>query len=263
MSTALHKALLKLGYLAEINEGRPRDEGYNINTRGRGKTERFQIDSAPNIDLVPLDTRPDEEAVLIMVKDNDAAHGKQNIAKMLLGHDERQLYVAAVPRNVKTVAEAKDRLKPGLVIAAERAAGVKTSKKNKHRNEARIRQGDFFFVPTTDEIDERMIKKNQPLRRGGGNAHMLAEVVEVGGQAGYERFGQFISVRQYELLPADKRLQYRQTRRNPTLYARGKVRHAEHKTIYLKGWHQVVPNTEAGARDIRGRAVLGRIAFTD
>lgn len=260
---ALQKALQKLGYPVELNEGLPPSSGYRIDTKGRGKTERFQIDTTPNIELVPLDTQVDEEAVLVMIRDNEAPHGKQNLAKMLLGHDERQLYVAAVPRETRDVADAKDRLKPAIVQNAEARAKVKASKKNKHRNEARVRQGDFFFVPTTDEVDETLLKKNQPLRRGGGNAHMLAEVVEVGGQTGYERFGQFITTRQYETLTEAKKLEYRQTRRNPTLYARGHVRHPEHKTIYLQGWHLVVPNTESGARDIAGRPVLGRIAFTD
>jgi hypothetical protein len=260
---ALQKALQKLGYPAEINEGRPPSSGYRIDTRGRGKTERFQIDTMPNIELVPLDTQPDEEAVLVMIRDNDAPHGRQNLAKMLLGHDERQLYVAAVPRETRDVADAKERLKPAIVQNAEARAKVKASKKNKHRNEARIRQGDFFFVPTTVELDERMIKMHQPLRRGRGNAHMLEEVIEMGGQAGYERFGSFINERQYQSLEEKDKQGYRKTLRNPTLYARGNVRHPEHKTVYLQGWHRVVPNTEAGARDIAGRPVLGRIAFTD
>ena len=204
--------------------------------------------------------------MLVLIRDNDAPHGQQNIAKMLLGHDERQLFIAAVPSNTRGVLDAKDKLKPAAVRQAEQRKGVKRSKKNKHRNEARLRQGDWFFVPVPDPsfIDEKMARKNQPLRRGGrGNAHMLEEVVEVGGQAGYERGGHFITEQQYFRMDDEKKIGYRQTTRNATIYVRGKVRHPEHKTIKLNGWHQVIPNTETTARRFDGRLTLRGIGYTD
>ena len=33
-------------------------------------------------------------------------------------------------------------------------------------------------------------------------------------------------------------------RRNPTVYVRGRVRHRDHRTVELNGWHQVLSNTE-------------------
>jgi hypothetical protein len=266
MSTlALTKALEKLGYLATINESNRSlpSSGYRIDTRKVGKSEEFVIDTLENIDLVPLDTSPAEDAVLVMIKDNDAPVGKQNIAKMLLGHDERQLFVAAVPRHSKDVLDAKDRLKPGAVVEAEKDARVKDKKKNKHRNEARIRQGDFFFVPTNDEVDERVILKNEPLNRGRGNSHMVDEMVRSGGQAGYERRGNFISEAEFNRLQEKDKFGWRAARRNPTVYVRGRIRHDEHKTVILKTWHRVFPNTETSSLDIYGSPVLGRIAFTD
>lgn len=267
MSTlALTRALEKLGYLAAINEGTRSlpASGYRINTRKSGKTEQFVIDMKDNIELVPLDTRKDEAAVLVMIKDNEAPYGQQNIAKMLLGHDERQLFVAAVPRDSKDVLDAKDKLKPGLVRAVETKAGVKKTKLNKHKNEARVRQGDFFFVPTTDEVNEQVILRNEPLNRGRGASHMVDEMVRIGGQAGYEKRGNFITVGQFNRLQEKDKFGWRQARRNPTVYVRGRVRHNEHKTVILKTWHRVFPNTEAtAALDIYGNPVLGRIAFTD
>ena len=259
---ALEKALTKLGYALQLNEGRkPPAVGYRIDAQGsNGRNERFVIDLNDNIELVPLDTNVREEGVLILIRDRAE---NQNLAKLLLGHDERQLFVAAAPLRAKTVLEVKEELKPAIVRRVERQADVRAKKKHKHRNEARVRQGDFFFIPTEDSVDETLLQKNQPLRRGRGNAHMLEEAVEIGGEAGYESGGRFIRIREYNRLDDRSKELYRQTRRNARIYARGKVRHPEHRTIVLKGWHLVVPNTEAGMRDFAGRPVLGRMAYTD
>ena len=45
-------------------------------------------------------------------------------------------------------------------------------------------------------------------------------------------------------------------RRNPGVYVRGSVRHADHKTIVLRGWHQVLMNTEGQALAMRNVAFL-------
>ena len=44
--------------------------------------------------------------------------------------------------------------------------------------------------------------------------------------------------------PKLRPLQWVVQRRNPLVFVRGKVRHADHKTIALDGWHQVLMNTE-------------------
>jgi hypothetical protein len=40
------------------------------------------------------------------------------------------------------------------------------------------------------------------------------------------------------------KLRWTQMRRNPEVFARGRVRHPDHKTIHLDDWHRVVMNTE-------------------
>lgn len=45
--------------------------------------------------------------------------------------------------------------------------------------------------------------------------------------------------------------------RDPELYAKGAVRHPDHNTIVLHGWHQVLMNTEPSARAMR------HVAFID
>jgi hypothetical protein len=44
--------------------------------------------------------------------------------------------------------------------------------------------------------------------------------------------------------------------RDPELYAKGAVRHPDHKTIVLHGWHRVLMNTEQAARAMRHVAFL-------
>lgn len=44
--------------------------------------------------------------------------------------------------------------------------------------------------------------------------------------------------------------------RNPGVYVRGRIRHPDHATITLHGWHQVVMNTENESRAMRNVAFL-------
>jgi hypothetical protein len=45
-------------------------------------------------------------------------------------------------------------------------------------------------------------------------------------------------------------------RRNPDVYARGAVSHADHATITLPFWHHVMMNTETQSRTMRNVAFL-------
>jgi hypothetical protein len=45
-------------------------------------------------------------------------------------------------------------------------------------------------------------------------------------------------------------------RRNASVYVRGHIRHADHKTIILHGWHRVLMNTENQAKAMRNVAFL-------
>jgi hypothetical protein len=44
--------------------------------------------------------------------------------------------------------------------------------------------------------------------------------------------------------------------RDPELFAKGAIRHPDHATVVLHGWHRVVMNTEQGARAMRHVAFL-------
>src|SRR5262249_10317554 len=57
--------------------------------------------------------------------------------------------------------------------------------------------------------------------------------------------------------PAAQRMSWRRMVRDAEVYARGSIRHRDHKTIYLDGWHRVYMNRERFARH------APQIAFLD
>ena len=66
-----------------------------------------------------------------------------------------------------------------------------------------------------------------------------------------------ISTAEFDLLsPSKQRSGWRQMVRDAGLYAKGSVRHPDHNTIVLHGWHRVLMNTEQSARAMRHVAFL-------
>ncbi|MCA8986854.1 MAG: hypothetical protein KDA78_04400, partial [Planctomycetaceae bacterium] len=108
-----------------------------------------------------------------------------------------------------------------------------------------------------------LILQNEPLRRGTGKPHICEELIRTGGELVYvsplHRNG--LPEPQYRKLisrkPELRNLQWITQRRNPNVFVRGKVRHADHKTITLNGWHQVLMNTETQSLAMR------HVAFID
>ena len=142
---------------------------------------------------------------------------------------------------------------------------VKSKRRNRRRNEAFVRQGEWFFVPVPHwaRVNEKLILRNEPLRRGGGKPHVVEELVRDGGETVYvsNHHPNGLTPRQYQLLvcrkPKLRNLNWMVQRRNPQVLVRGKVRHADHKTIVLRDWHEVLMNTETEAVAMR------HVAFID
>ena len=163
------------------------------------------------------------------------------------------------------VATAMEALKPDHVRAQQEKLKVKRKKRNRRRNEAFVRQGEWFFVPAPAGFrpDSKWILRNEPLRRGGGKPHMVEELIRDGGETVYvsPRHPNGLTPRQYESLisrqPKLRNLNWIVQRRNPQVFVRGKVRHADHKTIVLHDWHQVLMNTETQSVAMR------HVAFID
>ncbi|MEO5366955.1 MAG: hypothetical protein H7831_11535 [Magnetococcus sp. WYHC-3] len=219
---------------------------------------------------------PDRDIkIQVVSKEEDLRHlllhiqdGK-NKSKILCGHDERQWFCSEVRREgVSTVRDAMEALKPTVV--KEKQKNVRVKDRNKRKNEVMMRQGEWFFVPEPGvEFEESVILKNEPIRRSMRNkAHVLEECVRVGGQSVYVSshtgsrvFTEAEYRRELKNNPDAKNYNWRPMKRNAMVYARGSVRHKDHRTIELQGWHRVEINLEI-AENWRGRR-SGVIGFLD
>jgi len=213
------------------------ESGFELGFAGGGPASEAEV--------VAID--PADRHLLLLVR----ANGEKS--KFLCGHDERHWFVAAIPeaaRGVTGVATAKAALQPPIV--AHRAQRLPRKRRFDRRNPVFLRQGEWFFLPEPwVEVGSRAILRNEPLARPGGTPHVLREAFRRGGRAVYVNGGKIIDASAYaKLSPAD-RGRYRLMVRDPELFARGTVRHPDHATIELHGWHRVVMNTENKASAMR------------
>ncbi|MFN2598456.1 MAG: hypothetical protein ABR563_14850, partial [Pyrinomonadaceae bacterium] len=177
--------------------------------------------------------------------------------KFLCGHDERHWFVCAVPgRSVASVRGAMEALQPALVRARFERRVRRAKNRLRRRNEVFVRQGEWFFVPAPEgfEVDPRTIFKHEPISRGrGSKPHVCEELHRSGGEIVYvsSRRPSGLTEAQYRRLindqPSAESWGWSVMRRGASVYARGSVRHADHKTVVLKGWHRVFMNTEGEA----------------
>lgn len=212
----------------------------------------------PEIEI--LDVQPADRHLLLLVREE----GVKN--KYLCGHDERHWFVAGIPESapVGTVRQAKEALQPREVRQAVANKGVTGKARNRRKNQAFIRQGEWFFIPTASmAIDEALVLKNEPLRRGnGGKPHWAEFCYRTGGETVHvsARHPNGLTATQYQQLlsrnPNAKRWNWTIMKRNPGVYVRGRIRHPDHATITLHGWHQVLMNTENESRAMRNIAFL-------
>lgn len=249
----------KMGARAKVHSDvhRHRANRLQIDVRDDRHGPFFDIGIHPAAlaDTRVVDIRPEIRHLLLLTEQEDGKH------KFLCGHDERHWFVAAVPEKaaVSTVQTAFDALKPMTVRAREIRFKVKPRMRNARRNAAFVRQGEWFFVPVASPIgiNSQWILHNEPIRRGNGKPHMCEELVRQAGETVYmnARYPRGLSEVQYGRLldrqPELRRMHWVVQRRNPTVFVRGKVRHADHKTIVLDGWHQVIMNTETEAVAMR------------
>src|SRR6267378_4288444 len=177
-----------------------------------------------------LDVQPAARHLVLMVRDGSTKN------KFLLGHDERHWFAAAVPGdNVRDVRTAIESLRPTEV-----------------EGQNAIRQGEWFFVPAPGvEVLASVIHRNETLSRGGGSKpHVCEELMRQSGVAVMvsSAYPTGIKLDGYDKLmatdPAARRMAWRRMVRDAEVYARGAVRHPDHKTIHLDGWHRVYMNRE-------------------
>lgn len=228
------------------------------------------------LDLQVLEVVPEERHLVLFAKLQQTVRSSSfsnrtgmrvvsNKMHFLCGHDERHWFVAGVSP-CSTVRDAKYALKPRAIDLAEAKAGVRYRDSNKRHNEAFVRQGEWFFVPTPGlEVNEHTVRKDEPLSRGRGSKnHVCQFACRTGGEEVWVKYngkGQADITRtkeSYEKLSDDERREYTQMMKNPQLYVKGTVKHADHATIDLgEVWHRVYMNNEK--HELRGRTV----AFLD
>ncbi len=224
--------------------------------------EFFEVASPGGTDpeVAVLDVRPADRHLLLMVREGGEKH------KFLCGHDERHWFVAAVPETapVGTVRQAKEALKPPEVQVAQGRRGLRAEARNRRKNAAYRRQGEWFFLPVPGfAVDESLVLRNEPIRRGdGGNPHWVESCYRTGGETVYvcSRHPNGVTVPRYQQIlagnPKAKGWNWQTMRRNPGVYVRGSVRHADHKTIVLHGWHRGLMNPAGLATARRNVASL-------
>jgi len=216
--------------------------------------ERFDISFAPGAnetEIEAIDVRPRDRHLLLLVRNAGAK------SKYLVGHDERHWFVAAVPeaaRGVSGVATAKLALQPNLV----RDVVERVHPKNPHRrrNDAYVRQGEWFFVPAPHLVaPPAEVVRDEPLSRGRGRAHVMQFAWRTGGTMVYVNHAHpsgISEARIRRLPPKEQRVGgWVPFTRDPEVYATGTVRHPDHATIELQDWHRVLMDTENEAEAMR------------
>lgn len=251
----------RIGARLKIADGLVRRQGRGpvmLDVRSDGGGEFFEIARrrGAGAELDVLDVRPGDRHLLLLVRDGEAKH------KYLCGHDERHWFVAAVPeatRGVGSVPAAKEALKPDGVKRLQSRLAVKPKDRHRRRTAAFVRQGEWFFVPVPGlSVEELLVLRDEPLSRGAGSKPHRAEYCyRTGGETVYvcQRHPNGLSPAQYNRIvsrnPKATAWGWRTMRRNPAVYVRGRIRHADHKTVVLHDWHQVLMNTENQSQAMR------------
>ncbi|MDX9721123.1 MAG: hypothetical protein RBU37_10280 [Myxococcota bacterium] len=205
------------------------------------------------LDALVMDVRPELRHLLLLFRGEEL--GPTRKSKFLCGHDERFWFVAALPQAPLSsdVTSAMEALKPGIVIASQRRAGVKRKDRNRRRNAGFVRQGEWFFVPEQKlVVPEQEVLCNEPLRRGAGKPHWAELAVRLGGETVWvsREHPNGLSITAYQRWlrrHQNSSLTFRQMRRNATLFVKGRISHPDHRTIKLPFWHRVVLNREGEA----------------
>jgi hypothetical protein len=234
----------------------------SLDVRADRTGEFFEIVRRPDADaeVVVLDVRPADRHLLLLVRENGEKH------KFLCGHDERHWFVAGIPESapVGTVRQAKEALKPAEVRAAQARQGLRAEARNRRKNSAYRRQGEWFFLPAPGlAVNESLVLRDEPLTRGnGGKPHWAEFCFRTGGETVHvcSRHPNGVSEAQHRKIlagnPKARGWGWRTMRRNPGVYVRGRIRHADHRTIVLHGWHRVLMNTESQSKAMRNVAFL-------
>lgn len=248
ITSHLHTSFRKIGAFVEalpVRTGSRRAPG-EVRRRITVRDRTFELTLSPNTLAVVSDCRPDERHLVLSLQNPGAKP-----ERFLCGFDERHWFVAAVTGT--TVPAAKDSLMPRAVREVAERAGLRHADFHRRHTSAFIRQGEWFFVPAGIDVDPLRIHRREPLvRPGGGKPHIVDELVRGTGEMVWHHARHapngFTDAQRASLPPEIRRESgwSRRTRvlREGSALARGAVRHPDHATVYLAGWHRVFINSE-------------------
>jgi hypothetical protein len=249
MYNQLETMFARMGARVKVRDafGRGRRAGIDIRSDERGEYFDIGLAATDRVEYEVIDIQPGLKHLLLMARRED---GKQ---KFLCGHDERHWFVCAVPgASVSNVNAAMEALQPAEVRTAVRRKVKRIKNRLRRRNEAFVRQGEWFFVPAPElSVKPQFVRRNEPISRGrGGNSHMCQFLYRTGGELVYvcRRYPQGLTTREYSQVldsnPTARNWGWTRMQRNAIAYVRGRVWHPDHKTVVLNGWHRVLMNTE-------------------
>jgi hypothetical protein len=239
------------------------DYAMDIQQDRRGEFFELRVPERLNgsLDVNVLQTDKRDRHLLLFIRPQEG-----EAARFLCGHDEREWFVAAVPGGASSVVQAKEALKPLVIRNRLNQLRVPTRLRNRRKNAAFRRQGEWFFVPASawnsDRVNEKFVLYNEPLRRGAGKAHIVEQLFRVAGEIVYvcPKHPNGVSEARYRQLlqnrPGAAKWGWQVLRRNPRVYAKGRIRHPDHATIVLHEWHRVVLNTETETETMRNVAFI-------
>jgi len=152
-----------------------------------------------------------------------------------------------LPARVTTVREAFDALLPEQAQTALVVNRVHNARRYRRHNVGYVRQGEWFFVPQPAFRHERSeaIFSHEPIRRGAGKPHFVKNVVRRGGVIVYvnRSHPNGLTEQEYRSFVNENsqaaQMDWRVMVRDAQVYARGCVRHPDHRTLMLRGWHRV------------------------
>jgi hypothetical protein len=249
-------AELDVGDFTPIRRGSMAGLGYTLDVSLSKQREAFQLavqpQAADQLEFLALDVQPRQRHLLLLARDERLPAIEQK-RRFLCGHDERHWFVAPLPdRGITSVREAFEILKPDLARLSQARLRVRNQQINQRHNPGFIRQGEWFFIPQPrfkpPSLSE--ILHNEPISRGRGKPHWVESLWRDGGEKVYvsDAYPAGLTERQYERLlqrkPQARNQAWTVMRRNPQVYALGKVRHPDHHTIELPFWHLVVLSGE-------------------
>jgi len=239
----------RVGARVKIHEAdrRRNRAGIDIRTDKRGEYFDLRIERGDEVEHEVIDVQPGLRHLLLMTR---RGRTKQ---KFLCGHDERHWFVCAVPGNsVSNVMKAMEALQPAEVREVVRERVKRSKNRLRRRNEAFVRQGEWFFIPAPEiAVNPGLVLRNEPISRGrGSKPHMCQFLYRTGGELVYvcTRHLRGVTEKQYTALlssnPEARNWGWSRMQRDATAYVCGRVWHPDHKTVVLDGWHRVLMNTE-------------------